>query len=224
MATLRDINEFLLIHEGEPVCLLGNGPTLKDHDLEGLQSAGMKMIGINKSWTEVQCYYHTCVAQEHFNNTQEGLYQPGRTNADGGYEAGIFFITRQRIEYGKLRFFKEWHATLVPIRASRYIASDDYFSADMKMGYHSLFGGQMAIELALWMGFNPIWLLGFDAHNNEGHHHHNVPSSYADRRKQIDLLEPVRPYADKSGVTIYNASLDSAIPWFEKRKLGIRDA
>ncbi len=196
------INNFFMKHKGEEVCLLGNGPSLQKFNLKEL-SMTKTLFGINKSWTAIETSYHTSTTW--------------RQLKSAGKKFDTFFCTEHMFNVSTARNFDT--IKLIPIKPAKRNTAHGYFSSNMLLGYHSIFAGQMAIELALWMGFNPIWLLGFDAHNEEGHHYDNSPP--CDRTSQIEALKLVRPITDNLGVKIFNTNKNSAIPWFEFRCLNV---
>lgn len=212
-----NIETLLHAHRGKPACLLGNGPSLLDWDLEELRGNHV-LIGVNKSWTQVQARYHCAIAWEHLQDLCDGKYSPGGWDGET-FEHGMLFMREAMFSPRARTAMKNWAGTVVPIRQPQRNGDQVWFSADMSLGLHSSFGGQMAIELALWMGCSPIYLLGYDAHNVEGHHWSpSGANTSANRCKQVEYLKPVAAYAERVGATVYNANEESAIPHFQFRK------
>ena len=213
MAHVRQIEDFFQKHKGRSACVLGNGPSLLDHDLESLRKEHV-FIGINKSWTVVQSSYHCFVAREHFVDLCEGKYSPGERHGDE-FVPGVVFCTSGNAHEGRTRWLEAWQGQLVVLSPSQRLGDQVWWSADMSGGrYHSPWGGAFALELAAWMGLSPVYLLGYDAHNNEGHHWDTGPMHGVDRRKQIAFLKPVAAYLEQAGVEVFNANPKSAIRWF----------
>lgn len=210
------IEDYIQAHRGEPACLLGNGPSLLEWDIKQLRRDHV-LVGINKSWTQGQAFYHCAIAWEHVQDLIDGKYSPGRWVGDT-FESGVLFMREAMFSQRAEGALKNWAGTVVPLAQPQRNGSQTWFSADMSQGLHSSFGGQMAIELALWLGCSPFYLLGYDAHNVEGHHHSKDANSSANRQKHVEYLKPVAAYAERVGAKVYNANENSAIPHFEFRK------
>jgi hypothetical protein len=204
----------LLKHKGQPACLLGNGPTLRTEwgreKLEELKRSGYWLIGINKSWTEVQAHYHCFVAHEHCADLTMGKYSPGWWEGER-FVPGVVFTSIGCIQQGGVtRLLEVWPGSLVAIAPASRFGDQVWWSADMMDGYHSPWGGGLAIELALWMGFDPIYLIGYDAKNHQGHHWNIDFLGVVDRTKQVDFMKPIAKYAEQVGARVFNANKASA--------------
>lgn len=210
------IGDYFQAHRGEPACLLGNGPSLLEWDIQQLRRDHV-LVGINKSWTQGQAFYHCAISSEHVQDLIDGKYSPGRW-VGGMFEPGVLFMRETMFSERAQHALKNWQGTVVPLKQPQRNGSQTWFSADMSLGLHSSFGGMMAIELALWFGCSPIYLLGYDAHNVEGHHWAQDANRSANRRKQVEYLKPVAAYAERIGAKVYNANENSAIPHFEFRQ------
>ena len=211
------IENYFRAHKDEPACLLGNGPSLLRWELDELRRRHL-LIGVNKSWTQGQAPYHCAISWEHVQHLCDGKYSPGRW-VGGGFDPGVLFMRENMFSERAQRAMQGWEGTVVPLKQPQRNGDQVWFSADMSLGLHSSFGGQMAIELALWFGCAPIYLLGYDAHNVEGHHWcPQDGNSSANRRKQVEYMKPVAAYAERVGVKVYNSNEESAIPYFEFRE------
>lgn len=211
------IEDYRNAHQGEPACLLGNGPSLLRSDLGELRQNHL-LVGINKSWTHGLAPYHCAISWEHIQDLCEGKYSPGVWTC-GIFVPGVLFMREAMFSQRAQGVLKGWGGTVVSLKQPQRSADQVWFSADMSSGLHSAFGGMMAIEIALWFGCDPIYLLGYDAHNVEGHHWcPGDGNRSANRRKQVEYLKPVAAYAARIGARVYNANPDSAIPHFEFRQ------
>ena len=113
-----------------------------------------------------------------------------------------------------------------------------YHSYDMKIGkYHARFSDDAydivydgysiaysCIELAVYMGFKEIYLLGADC-TYLGEKEHFVDSGVEDRSRKyatpklIVGYEKVKEYADSHGIKVYNATRGGVLEVFERVKL-----
>lgn len=212
----RNIKDYCLRHKGKSVCLLGNGPTLSQWSLDELRAAGYHLFGMNKSWTHGPAYYHTFLSSAHLEDVARQRYCPGRWQGDD-FKPGVLFTTYGIVSH-RIRVFDGWPGTLVIMTQAGKVGDQVWFSADMAMGYHSCFAGSMALELAMWMGYDEIYLLGYDTHNYEGHHWDgDSKPAAAERTTQIAYMRPVSEYATKTRSKVFNANPDSAITWFPFR-------
>ena len=80
--------------------------------------------------------------------------------------------------------------------------------------------GTFALEIAVWMGFNPIYLLGLDMILGENHFYDNGPGSPEKVRKKQWFLwdtcaEQIKQ--QRPGIKIYNANPNSMAKGFPVR-------
>jgi hypothetical protein len=88
----------------------------------------------------------------------------------------VFFPSRymQKIRGEFVRGFKN---KLVPVHE---LAKQKRFDFNLAKGSDATFGGFFAIQVALFLGYTEIYLVGYDEHNLEGHFEGD-PSDVADR-------------------------------------------
>ncbi len=97
--------------------------------------------------------------------------------------------------------------------------TSDYSKNDMVNVYagkktRGFFSGVFAISLALILGYDEIYLLGFDGGAVDGKLHHHDRSRDKDVfSSTVDMYEPFR------GKKIYNLSPESKITVFDKKRL-----
>lgn len=135
----RDIASFRGIHSGR-VFILGNGPTLGDHDLTKLEEP---TIGVNRSfkanWSEYLVASDELTFREHRSDISSGAC--GRVFAAEG------------------RFPEEDRPWIVPIKN---LGNALGWSWDLALGVYPRFSTYVALQLAVYMGFTDIVLLGTD--------------------------------------------------------------
>lgn len=140
------IGSFRNAHRNEPVLILGNGPSLCTVNFERLK---VETIGIHRSWKKWLSPYHI-IGQHHsyFDELRNGEWKP----------PGIIF-TRGLQGAGWSNVCKLKFLGIKP-----YLVS-----LDLEKGTHTTFVGQLAIEIAIWMGYDPIYLIGYDLNYREEH-------------------------------------------------------
>ena len=216
-----DIADYHNLHRGEPVALLGNGPSLLSHNLKELP---MRAVGMHRSWRILPTEYHIIlIHREYFDDISAGLWEPG-----------IIFVQNHYSDYNpKAPHWKSpsraWHplrhhenTVLVP--NNRVGKMSGRISFDLaKDGSKVIHCGLFTLEVLMWMGFNPIYLIGVDLKHDEGHFYSEkegyscpVPDK---RDKQVWLwTEGARHIAAaRPDLKIYNANPRSALTCFETR-------
>lgn len=212
---MLDIKDFKDKHVGEPVALLCNGPSLLRYDLSTLPC---KAIGMHGSWRLLQTEYHVILIHKpYFEEIAQGLCRPK-----------IVFV---RDFYGKFvdtpGYYDDkrgWHpccyhrdTVVIPRAPGRQNAS---FSFRLDEGNNIVHCGLLALEIAVWMGFNPIYLLGLDLIAGEGHFYDppgtKCPTEVK-RQIQIDLWQhsAERIKNARPRIEVYNANRQSAVRSFK---------
>jgi hypothetical protein len=114
------------------------------------------------------------------------------------------------------KFTPEWHKQfpghIVPFTE---MAKQKVFHYDMVKGSDASFGGYLAIVVAVFLGFEIIYLLGFDEHNDEGHFDDDSTTCLYRESAHIPWFNLVARWLEtQTKVKIYNANSDSAIRVF----------
>lgn len=214
---LNDSDERLLYHvlpdgswKGKRCFIIGGGPSLRGFDFSRLQ--GELSIGVNRAFTGVDCTI-------------------------------LFFMDRECYEWmiggdlggevqRKFRAFKGFKVCL-------YIALYDYprdirllrntgstaFTSSMRNGIGSgTNSGYAALNLAVCLGANPIYLLGFDMSGSSDGKWHWWHGAYPQRpmttekkvyRKFMQDFERVAPELKSRDVRVVNLNRQSALQCFE---------
>lgn len=161
---------------GVPALLLGNGPSLNAIDFEQVRTP--VVIGMNKSWKAYQAMYH-CV-----------MYREDQLSAltDGQCLPRVLFSLAQPHQGAALRrLLPELHHLRFPQIRTKYPLGTMAFDG-LQKGTPCRNTGQLAIEVALWLGCDPIYLIGYDLGYNDGHFFDEVSPTNEWRDKQRALF------------------------------------
>lgn len=213
----RNIEDYRQRHAGKRVVLLGNGPTLRNWSQEEVDDMEGWVIGINRSWARSRdgsfkgfkgTDYHCFLSGPHAQDLADGCVST---------RLAIFPRSLEFIVNCAESRFKDF--ITINQMASGYMPGA--FEFDMSRGVSTKFAGYFAMQIAAWMGFSEWILLGFDAHDREGHAHDENPAKgLITRQGMREWNHGVKAWADNrkgaQAVTILNANPDSAIEEFEK--------
>jgi hypothetical protein len=174
--------------ESGPVALLGNGPSLAEWNLEELAER-MPLFGINRSWKLIGTRWRCFVDAEHHKEFSSVAPPHEIAFHLSGNEPKIDGVT------------VHWRPRLVPGENLRFCGFE------LDVGTYGLFAGHFAVELAAWMGFNPIFLAGYDF---EGGHFDDPdversPKEVALWRK---MVSNAREVLEEAGVSLSHAPKD----------------
>lgn len=188
--------------ESGPVVLLGNGPSLKDWNLSRLECP---TIGTNRSYkihpSKCLCFVTSKLMSEVmrgqcFNKVKtifcpEFLLYSPRWYSDPKHSC-----------WDNVR---HWWVPLVGDWAPM-------FGYDLTKPIQLQFAGQLAIAVALWLGFTEVYLIGYDGH---GGHFNDLDPTHDISDAQRPALEAAAAWADTSPiVNIYQTNPESAFQCF----------
>jgi len=154
-----DITDFRDIHAEEPVLLLGNGPSIDHIDLS---QVAVRTIGMNRSWRRHAAEYHCCFSRmPYLHEIDRGLHDPP-----------VLFVASTGAEevLRWMRVHLSMDRVVVIPRAS---SPHTPWAAFPSKGWWGSLTGVFAIRIAVWMGFNPIYLVGYDSNRDERHFNTN---------------------------------------------------
>lgn len=206
------------IHTGASCFLIGNGPSLKEKDLDTIHKNGTKSIGCNRIYkifekTEWRPHYYVIgdnlVWDEERNNLpNESIYFIRKTynNQLSGSDLDAQFY------YGKFENYYPQYPT---------------FSDDVTRG---IYGGRTVmfdmLQIAVYMGFKEIYLLGVDfSWGEDGKDTHFCKDYMNDelvkeniryKEEQEHAYIAAKNYADSHGIKIYNATRGGHLEVFER--------
>ena len=132
------IDSFRGIHSGRTF-ILGNGPSLGDHDLSKLQEP---TFGVNRSFKAHASQYHVASDELTFREHRSDLR-----------------ITPRHVFATEGRFPAEDADWVIPIKT---LGDAIGWSWDLAKGVYPRFSTYVAMQLAVYMGFTDIVLLGTD--------------------------------------------------------------
>lgn len=225
---VEEMKKFHNINEGESCFIIGNGPSLKGEDLELLNKYHIKSFGCNsiyKAYDKIQWRpdYYVVVDINGIEIVKDDLqyisdnckYLFSRSNGRLRYCAD---------KYKNIRLFK-----------SVFSESEEQFSFSEDCAEQLYIGHTVTyamLQLAVYMGFKKIYLLGIDHQYatqvaNGIEEHNQVPnySSLLERNNEgvfyvIDkttlAYRAARKYADEHGIKIYNATRGGKLEVFER--------
>ncbi|MEN1969994.1 6-hydroxymethylpterin diphosphokinase MptE-like protein [Lentibacillus sp. N15] len=206
-------------HKGERCFIVATGPSLTIEDLEKLESE--TTISMNS----------ICLA---FNETN------WRPTYYGIQDDSVFLKMRKYIETLDVAGIFVSHT--VPQQLNEKL-SDDYYYFPIDMFYHSIerkkyntkfsdnsfaavYNGYTVtyslIQIAVYMGFKEIYLIGADCHYGNDMNHHFIDYDHLDPTYASagDMMtsgyKVAKKYADQNNIKIYNATRGGMLEIFER--------
>lgn len=191
------------IHRGLRVVIVGNGPSAEQYFGKHFDAV---VMGVNRSWQYPigPARYFATMNSSHFNDVFMGKHRPAPHT--------VFARASIRNRYRSLKHCRYgWYVVFVEQEGT---SSPENFSVDLTQFVAHCFSGIFAIQVALYMGFSEIYLVGFDAHDGEGHA--GADNSVTGRRSpQLPFYVPAAKVARERGQLIVNCNQDSAIRCFD---------
>lgn len=221
--SVRKIESLKDIHEGERCFIVGNGPSLCVEDLEKIKdeicfgSHRIYMIFNQTTWRPT---YYCAQDSKLIHSSAEEIMSLDAKMKLVALVKDMKYRRLNNVEY--LTLFTEPFYPDIP-----------KFSGDVSQGiYEGFTVTYMCLQLALYMGFKEIYLLGIDhsysverlpdgtVKSNQGVRDHfaeedkieNIPQTY----KSTLAYEAAKRYAEKLGVKIMNASRGGELDVFER--------
>jgi len=217
--------EFKETKKGKRVFLLGNGPPLRDWSMADLRGVGADTIGINRSWMSADAFTDPITKKEFeehkgFQGTTYHCFVSGAhayNLCDGKVKTGVVFSP----------IWLKWLIDSAECGCGcRYCFvnvltgghSPTTFRFDLNHGIMTKFAGYFALQIAAWMGYSEIFLLGFSAIDREGHAHDSNPDKgLITRGGMRRWFQGAADWANsKPDKTIVNCDPESAIDFFPK--------
>lgn len=209
------------IHKGERCFIIATGPSLTMEDIESLKdeyTISMNSICRLYDQTDWRPTYYA-IQDHHVFEQMQNLLRIHK-------EVPVFISDNVKQKYKRE---PEW---------IEFPTDTMYHSYDMKIGkYHAKFSDDAydivydgysiaysCVELAVYMGFKEIYLLGTDC-TYTGEKEHFIDSGVEDRTrpfatpKLIVGYQKAKEYADSHNIKIYNATRGGVLEVFERVKL-----
>lgn len=212
-------------YEGKRCFIMCTGPSLTISDMEILKNEytfGMNSIPLLYENTDFRPSFYGCI--------DEGVWKKLR-DIIKKYDnpSTLIFVGSRQTKYDKLR--PHWYE--IPFNVS-YHAYDRWFKNDFwcKFGEDAYAGlydmhsvTHFLIQLAVYMGFKEIYLLGADCNfppNGQIHFKdYGVPDATIDtaRERNIAGYEEVKRFCDAHGIKVFNSTRGGALEVFPRKDL-----
>ncbi|MHA2023967.1 MAG: hypothetical protein ACTSWQ_09935 [Candidatus Thorarchaeota archaeon] len=204
--------------KGNPCFLVGGGPSLRDFNFEILN--GKLTIGVNKAFLRCFCTVNYAMDIKFYNYVH---YRRNNGSED---------VNRLWKEYSGIKLFLSPDRK-IPLFEDIYIINrikEEHISLDMGAGiYAGTNSGFGALMLAVMLGANPVYLLGYDMRtipeNNVTHWHDGYPrQSPRNLQRKLDkfmeVFEKFAPQIKELGIEVINLCPDSKLDCFPKADIG----
>ncbi len=230
-------------YNGEKCFIIGNGPSLRTEDLDKLQNK--KTFACN---TIYPLYSHTkwrptfyCAQDPSFCEAvlENNLFDLLKDNCQYLF-FNIKTVVMEKYKDADIPSLFSYKAILMPENVTEFLEGEgETFYASGTIAF-------IMLQLAVYMGFKEIYLLGIDFTFSEEHHdngsivindivNHNLlieqeekliisdivknnfgTTYYVDYDKQLRGYQAARKYADSHGIKIYNATRGGKLEVFER--------
>ena len=187
--------------QGQRCFIIGGAPSLKDFDFSKLK--GELVIGINRAYEKIDCTIMFSMDSRYFQ-----------------------WITRGELKGKAREKFINFKGYKIWLNASRYQFPKDVYQLGWVGGHgfswslkDGLGGGSNsgfgALNLAVCLGANPIYLLGYDMKGKHWHDDYPIKQPVEVYDKFIERFSKVAPEIKQHGIRVINLNPDSALKCFE---------
>ena len=212
------LKKFHNIHKGNRCFVVATGPSLKISDLDKLYENHEICIGVNKIYkgfekTNWRPDYYIAVDPSPITENKKNIFQCGTQAVfigDLSWNLMECFTDCEKIY--KWHVYNWWDDEHLP-----------KFSGDFSKG--SYWGTTItydALQLAVYMGFSEIYLMGVDCCKYDTVENQHFVKNYSEKLGNIREKEnsiaytAARQYADSHGIQIYNASRGGKLEVFKR--------
>ena len=206
--------------DGEPCFIVGGGPSLKDFDWTKLE--GRKTIGINRAFERFEPtiifsmdkqFLGWIMGDKYAQFVSDGTETKKKFLASKAYKV---WLCTETIEFTKDLF-------IIRTAKNYFYGLNNFTLQSMRDGLcHGDNSGYAALNLAVCLGANPIYLLGFDCkHENGRSHWHDGHIRKQEEKSAIKWVKRFKVAAEKLAMTdfrVVNLNPDSALECFEKMR------
>lgn len=194
--------------KGQRCFIIGGGPSLKDFDFSKLK--GELVIGINRAYERVDCTIAFSIDSQYYRWIVKGKL---------GAEA--------KEKFDNFKGYKVWlnSAYFIPCPEDIYlfnsIGGGEAFSWSLKNGLAGgCNSGYGALNLAVCLGANPIYLLGFDMKGDgekQAWWHDGYPVKQPEKvyKKFIERFNNIAPEIKAKGIKVINLNPGSKLKCFD---------
>lgn len=228
--SFRITNSMLLkfheIHKGKRCFIVATGPSLQISDLQKFKESGEICISMNRIYnlfdkTQWRPDYYVIEDQKMIEDLAEEI---------SGLDLKYKFVNCKPESYWRLK--KSNTSIKYNMIMQNCLTDNIAFSKNVE---HCVYNGYtvtyVCLQLALYMGFSEIYLVGVDFNYSkdiyaESNHFKGYQKRYKDIRlnpimpdKMLRAFNKAREVADSMGVKIYNATRGGKLEVFERRNL-----
>ena len=215
-----ELKKFKEIHKGKRCFIIGNGPSLRIEDLNKIDQNGDISFGMNRIFllydkTDWRPDYFVV---DDFNAYRDNVAIYQKMDNDDMFVREFYSLAG----YPNLRNAQRYHSTFEDLRYKRPGFSDD-ISRNVYWGSTVAYS---AMQIAAYMGFREIYLLGMDF-NYEGRkvnrnihfseeYERTVRYEVNYKREQSLAYQSAELFSRNNGFRIYNATRGGALEIFER--------
>ena len=220
------LHKFKDIHKGQRCFIVGTGPSLTLEDVESLK--GEYSIGVNTLYkfynkTDWRANYYCVIDPNTYGAVGQCLKK---------YHTDNLFIAGNRIKEtdNSINKFSLECSSFYRIPYPQYFDTPCDFSSDLS---DEIYDGASvvyaAIQIAVYMGFKEIYLLGVDCNYNKNIVLHNSDLGYGKGYKynwtkqtgltMIEGFKVAKKYADEHGIKIFNTTRGGMLEVFPRADL-----
>jgi hypothetical protein len=163
-------------HKNEQVILLGNGPTLWKYNSRELPYI---TIGLNVSWRFKRARYHCCLDESHVLDYIAGRYTP---------MCGYIMTVEAFKEHFETKPYTVMLLGEMPLVPSIFLWKESW-RTHVSDGAFPYITGLFGIQLALYMGFTTLWLLGYDSSPERNWQHRYYKHAWKEIQKDLPNVE-----------------------------------
>lgn len=198
--------------KGKPCFIIGGGPSLDRIDCSKLK--GKRTIGINLAYQRVTPTIIFSMDTRFLNWLDHDFYGAAAKAAFWNSPAYKVWLTTYTQSLPERIFIIKVY--------KNYSAGLRAFTWSMMEGIgHGNNSGYAALNLAVCLGANPIYLLGFDCQHEEGKSHwhkgHPVRQKESDVRGFIFFFSKIAPMLRAKGFQVINLNPNSALTCFPRK-------
>jgi hypothetical protein len=207
-------------HKGDRCFIIGMGPSLNKTDFSIIRNE--KFIAVNGFYTGLNIFkikpQYWCVADKAvFNKHYQSLLKLNTELFLTSY-AGIDYLEKEQ------EYLKESQNRPIVLRPLGYIGTWKRISKDLTKG---IYGGTViysCLQIAYYLGFKEVYLLGCDCDHSKGIHFDGNTGVRALREKDnfLKIFECYKIFKkafEEDGRKIYNATVGGKLEVFERKKL-----
>ena len=212
------LKEYKMVHKNERCFVVATGPSLRIEDLEKLiseYSFGVNSLALLYDKTNYRATYY-CVNDFYvYNKLKESIDFSNISNLFLPKYFKKFFQMPPNSNLYPLNYMNNRNYDHVKAFKSKYHFSDDLF-LEVCDGNTVTY---ICLELAVYMGFKEIYLLGVDC-DYSGKKQHVIDTGDVvlnnPESRMIEAYKKAKEYADSHGIKIYNATRGGKLEVFER--------